>query len=118
MNKDSKSIFKMQEAGSIPEVNQYGLTEEQMQSVRDNMRRYGLSEEDAVSNKKLAQMSSRQMTNSIMSNLDGPIGEAYERAKDSFSLNDKIRLLDKTNTLINSNNIKPNFSRSLGFDPY
>ena len=118
MNKDSKSIFKMQEAGSIPEVNQYGLTEEQMQSVRDNMRRYGLSEEDAVSNKKLAQMHSRQMTNSIMSNLDGPIGEAYERAKDSFSLNDKIRLLDKTNALINSNNVRPNFSRSLGFDPY
>lgn len=51
MNKDSKSIFKMQEAGSIPEVNQYGLTEEQMQSVRDNMRLYKISEEEAVANK-------------------------------------------------------------------
>jgi Glu-tRNA(Gln) amidotransferase subunit E-like FAD-binding protein len=71
MNKDSKSIFKMQEAGSVPEVNQYGLTEEQMQSVRDNVRRYGLSEEDAVANKIKAMDESKSMMRNIISSLDG-----------------------------------------------
>ena len=80
----------MQEAGSIPEVNQYGLTEEQMQSVRDNMRRYGLSEEDAVANKIRALEGSGEylkksaMVSDIMSN-QGYLNSAVNNIKSKLS---------------------------------
>ena len=79
MNKDSKSIFKMQEAGSVPEVNQYGLTEEQMQSVRDNMSRYGLSEEEAVANKIRAIKDSETLRHNLWASLGGPYRTAAAR---------------------------------------
>lgn len=90
MSRDIKSIFKMQEAGSIPEVNQYGLTEEQMQSVRDNMSRYGLSEEDAVANKIRAlegsggYLKKSAMVSDIMSN-QGYLNSAVNNIKSKLS---------------------------------
>ena len=95
MSKDSKSIFKMQEAGSIPEVNQYGLTEEQMQSVRDNMRRYGLSEEEAIRNKISAKEASSNWMNETIANLNGPLGEAYRKANESAQIKMQFEDLPK-----------------------
>jgi hypothetical protein len=70
MSKNEKSIFKMQAAGSVPEVNQYGLTEEQMQSVRDNMRRYKISEEEAVANKIYAMNETEKFRKQLLYDTD------------------------------------------------
>lgn len=119
MNKDSKSIFKMQEAGNIPEVNQYGLTEEQMQSVRDYMRRYGLSEEEAVANKISALNTSKSIINETMSGLNGPVGDTYR--------NQSKQLTPIQKTIYQSNideikdqfhNTMNGFYHSIKYDPY
>lgn len=91
--KYKSQIGKYQNAGSIPAVNEYGLTEEEMSSVRDNMRRYGLSEEDAVRNKIKAKESTIDFTNEMMSNLDGLYGDIYNNRKYVRSLN-KMALQD------------------------
>ena len=95
MSKTPKSIFKMQNAGSVPEVNQYGLTEEQMKSVRDYMRKYGISEEEAIRNKISAKEASSSWMNETMANLNGPIGEAYRKANENAQMKIQFENLPK-----------------------
>lgn len=104
MNKKPKSIFRMQEAGSVPEVNQYGLTEEQMQSVRDNMRRYGFNEEEAVANKIRSINDAKGMMNAITSNLNGPYWDLYNDAETKANIQRQFgpRINEMSNNLNNT----------------
>lgn len=95
MSKTPKSIFKMQDAGNVPEVNQYGLTEEQMKSVRDYMRKYGISEEEVIRNKISAKEASSSWMNETMANLNGPIGEAYRKANENAQMKIQFENLPK-----------------------
>ena len=88
-------IEKYQNAGSIPAVNEYGLTEEDMSSVRDNMRRYGLSEEEAIRNRIMAKETSANWINETMANLDGSIGDAYRRANEAAQVQKQFGYLPK-----------------------
>ena len=119
MNKDSKSIFKMQEAGSIPEVNQYGLTEEQMQSVRDNMSRYGLSEEEAVANKIKAMNRANNWGRELYRSLGGMYRVTADKLDSQLTPMQKEKYKFKTNTIVDDfHNTANNFYRSVKYDPY
>ena len=88
-------IGKYQKAGSMPKVNEYGLTEEEMSSVRDNVRKYGISEEEAIRNKISAKEASSSWMNETMANLNGPLGEAYRKANENAQIKMQFEDLPK-----------------------
>lgn len=109
----------MQEAGSIPEVNQYGLTEEQMQSVRDNMRRYGLSEEEAVANKINAMKESNNWGKELYRSLGGMYKVTADNLDSQLTPMQKEAYASGTNRIINNlYNTINNVYRSIKYDPY
>ena len=119
MNKDSKSIFKMQEAGSIPKVNQYGLTEEQMQSVKDNMRRYGLNEEDAVANKINAMNEANNWGKKLYRSLGGMYRVTTDELDSQLTPIQKEKYKSRTSTIIDDlYNTTNRLYRSVEYDPY
>lgn len=119
MSKTPKSIFKMQDAGNVPEVNQYGLTEEQMQSVRDNMRRYGISEEEAVTNKINAMKETNNWGRELYRSLGGMYRVTADKLDSQLTPMQKEAYTSGTDRIVNNlYNTTNNLYRSVEYDPY